>query len=339
MSLKQATNISQHAFRQFLDRIIQLTPRQIEDLLSRAHDVRQRRAALAEIETRTEQERKCPHCNEERRQKWGQTRTGVQRYRCDCCLRTYSGLTGTEICGLHRHDLFLEVIRNMLSDTPLSCRKLAARLGLTKDTIWRWRMIILESLAEACDKDFSGVVEVDETYQRESRKGSREWANHAANSNQYPAPPRPQWYVYRSGRIKMARGLSQWQIPLLTVMDRGGRRLFAPIANRRNRTIEIALAPIIPDDAVLCSDGLRPYRSFCKKHSLTHYEVSNKLGKRVVAGAFHIQNVNALHARYDAFIRPFCGPATKYLYRYLRWFLLRAKIKPEAAFQSILAAT
>jgi transposase-like protein len=30
----------------------------------------------------------------------------VQRYRCDCCLRTYSGLTGTQICGLHRHDLF-----------------------------------------------------------------------------------------------------------------------------------------------------------------------------------------------------------------------------------------
>lgn len=199
-------------------------------------------------------------------------------------------------------------------------------------------MIILKSLLEACDKDFSGVVKVDETYQRKSRKGSREWANRAANSNQHPAAPRPQWYVYRSGRIKMARGLSQWQIPVLTVMDRGGRRLFAPIANRRNRTIEIALAPIVPDDVMLCSDGLRAYRASCKKHSLTHYEVSNKPGKRVVAGAFHSQNVNALHARYDAFIRPFCGPATKYLHRYLRWFLLRAKIKPEAAFQSVLAA-
>lgn len=339
MPSKQATKISPHAFRQFLDRITHLTPRQVEDLLSRAQDVRQRRAALAEIEARTEQEHKCPYCSDEKRQKWGQTRTGVQRYRCRSCLRTYSGLTGTEICGLHRHDLFLEAIRNMLSDTPLSCRKLAARLDLTKDTIWRWRMIILEAIAEACDKGFSGVVEVDETYQRESRKGSREWANHAANPNQHPAPPRPQWYVFRSGRIKMARGLSKWQIPLLTVVDRGGRRLFSPIANRRNRTIEIALAPIVPDDAVLCSDGLKPYRAFCKKHGLTHYEVSNKSGQRVVAGAFHIQNVNALHSRYDAFIRPFCGPATKYLYRYLRWFLLRTKATPEVAFKSILATS
>lgn len=142
-------------------------------------------------------------------------------------------LTGTEICGLHRHDLFLEAIRNMLSDTPLSCRKLAARFDVTKDTVWRWRMIILEALAEACDKGFSGVVEVDETYQRESRKGSREWANHAANANQHPAPPRPQWYVFRSGRIKMARGLSKWQIPLLKVVDRGGRR-----PSLRSRTAE-----------------------------------------------------------------------------------------------------
>jgi len=51
----------------------------------------------------------------------------------------------------------------------------------------------------------------------------------------------------------MARGVSKWQIPLLTVVDRGGRRLFSPIANRRNRTIEIALTLIIPDDAVLYS--------------------------------------------------------------------------------------
>lgn len=144
MSLKQAANISQHAFRQCLDRIRRLTTRQIEDLLSRAHDVRQQRAALTEIETRTERELKCPYCSKDGCQKWGQPRTGVQRYSCDCCLRTYSGLTGTKICGMHRHDLFLEVIRNMLSDTPLSCRKLAARLGLTKGTIWRWRMIILE---------------------------------------------------------------------------------------------------------------------------------------------------------------------------------------------------
>lgn len=337
MSSKRATKISPHAFRLLLGRINHLNPRQVEDLLSRTLDIRRKRAALAEIEARTEQEHKCPHCAAEDRQKWGQTRTGVQRFRCRECSHTYSGLTGSRLSGLHHHDRFLDAIRNMLSDQPLSCRKLAARLEVTKDTIWRWRMIILEALDEACDRGFSGVVEVDETYQRESRKGSREWVKHARYPAQHPAPPRPQWYVFRSGRLKMSRGLSQWQIPLLTVMDRGGKRLFEPLDNRRTRTIEIALAPIVPDDAVLCSDGLSPYRAFSKKHGLTHYTVANSPGRRVVNGAFHIQNVNALHSRYDAFIRPFCGPATKYLYRYLRWFLVRQKLTPEAAFRDVLS--
>ncbi|GGC14857.1 hypothetical protein GCM10011363_34250 [Marivita lacus] len=137
----------------------------------------------------------------------------------------------------------------------------------------------------------------------------------------------------------MARGLSKWPIRLLTVGDQGGRRLFAPIATRGNRTIEIALAPLVPSDAVLCSDGLKPYRAFCKKNGSAHYEVSNKPGKRVVAGAFHIQNVNARHARDDAFVRPFCGPTTKYLYRTSGGSLLRKKITPDAAFKNIVAAS
>ena len=44
---------------------------------------------------------------------------------------------------------------------------------------------------------------------------------------------------------------------------------------------------------------------------------------RVAAGCYHIQNVNSLHARYDNFIKPFCGPATKNLNGYIRWLELR----------------
>ncbi|GGC14863.1 hypothetical protein GCM10011363_34260 [Marivita lacus] len=49
-------------------------------------------------------------------------------------------------------------------------------------------MMIVEASAATRDTRFSGVVEVDETFQRESRKGSGEWANRAANSNRHPAP-------------------------------------------------------------------------------------------------------------------------------------------------------
>ena len=114
-------SIDPNGYRRLLDLLPQLNANQIEDLLGNALAIRRTRAALAEIEARPEREQACPHCGPERRQKWGQTRTGVQRYRCSSCERTYSGLTGTAICGLHRHDLFLETIRNMFSNHPLSC--------------------------------------------------------------------------------------------------------------------------------------------------------------------------------------------------------------------------
>ncbi|WP_456299516.1 IS1/IS1595 family N-terminal zinc-binding domain-containing protein [Paracoccus zhejiangensis] len=83
-----------------------MTASQIEDLLSAATAIRRTRASLAEIEARTEWDHQCPHCDCSRRQKWGQTRTGVQRYRCTDWLRSYSGLTGSVICGFYQHDLF-----------------------------------------------------------------------------------------------------------------------------------------------------------------------------------------------------------------------------------------
>jgi len=338
MAMTTNTAISQHTFRMFLNQLPQLTASQIEDLLSSATAIRWTRASLAEIEARTDKEQMCPGCSSEHRQKWGKTRTGVQRYRCSACLQTYSGLTGSAICGLHRHDLFLETIRNMFSDHPLSCRKLSRQLGKTKDTIWRWRMLILEAVGIASDDTFAGIVEVDETHQRESRKGSREWVLHAQDPSIHPAPPRHQWYIYKSGRVKMQRGLSRWQLPLLTITDRSGHQYLERVKNRSIPVIDAALAPVVAPDSILCTDGAAAYARFSKKNNMTHHILANKPGARVVQRAFHIQNVNSLHSRYDGFIRPFRGPAAKYLGRYLRWFLLRAKLGPEEAFRRILSA-
>lgn len=106
----------------------------------------------------------------------GRTRANVQRYRCQGCQKTFCGRTTSGIRHIHRPDLFLEVIRDMLGiRAPSSIRQLANRLGLDKHTIWRWRLIIMQGLSDSSDDQFSGIVEVDETYQKESRKGSREW--------------------------------------------------------------------------------------------------------------------------------------------------------------------
>ena len=125
-----------HDFRRFLDALGKLNPAQIEDAQTKILDLRRKSEAISEIEALTNQEHKCPFCSDPKRQKWIRTRTKVQRYRCCGCQRTYSGRTGSAIGRIHRPDLFMEALRDMLGNSvPQSVRKLAKQLGLNKYTI------------------------------------------------------------------------------------------------------------------------------------------------------------------------------------------------------------
>jgi hypothetical protein len=66
---------------------------------------------------------------------------------------------------MHRPDLFLELVKDMLGRrAPSSIREFTRRLGRKKHTIWRWRIIVQQALASS--QSFAGIVEADETCQR-----------------------------------------------------------------------------------------------------------------------------------------------------------------------------
>lgn len=136
------------------------------------------------------------------------------------------------------------VLRDMLgASAPRSVRKLARRLELNKYTVWRWRMLVFSIIGSGTAASFSGIVEADEAYQRESRKGSREWVRHFADPLNVAKPPRPRWEDFTTMGLKMMRGLSKWQLPILTVADRGGAHLFQRLPDRKAATLARALTP------------------------------------------------------------------------------------------------
>lgn len=320
-----------HDFRKLLDRLEDLTPGQAQDAAQRITEVRQKTEAIATIEARGQERPACPHCGHQRRVRWGRTRTNIQRYQCAGCARTFTGRTGSAAQHIHRPDLFLEVLKDMLDPrAPSSIRQLARRLKRDKYTIWRWRMIILGAFSGVSSDVFSGIVEADETYQRESRKGSREWVRHLRNSKKYPKPPRHRWYEYRKKGIPMLRGLSRWQLPILTVADRGGAQRFQRIPGRSKGAIYTALLPLVAQDAVLCSDGHDGYSALAAFKGIEHFVIKAKPGQKMASPTHHIQNINNLHSRYKDFIKPFRGPASKYLDGYIDWFMARVrKANPE----------
>lgn len=126
------------------------------------------------------------------------------------------------------------------TSAPLSVGKLALKLGLNKCTVCRLRMLVFSIIGSGTAMRFSGIIEADETYQRESPKRSREWVRHCANPRKVAKPPRLRREDYTTQGLKMMRGLSRWQLPILTVADRGGARLFQRLPYHKSPTLERA---------------------------------------------------------------------------------------------------
>lgn len=315
-------------FRRLCANVDGLSVGQIRELRRKLRELDARREVLARIDARGQALEACVHCGGTVLVRWGSTRTGLQRLRCKVCGRTFSAATGTPLARVRLPEKLCEALSDMLATVPRSCRRLAARLGVDKMTAWRWRMRLATALDGAragrpCMAMFSGIVEADEAYVRESRKGSREWVEHERDPQHAPRPPRPRWQDFRGRGSVLPAGLSKWQVPVLTLADRAGARRAEMLPDRRAESLIAVLEAHVSRDAVLCSDGDGAYRLFAQAHGLPHYQLTARRGRRVIQAAFHIQTVNSLHSRLKAFLRPFCGPATKYLPAYLTWFSAR----------------
>ncbi|NDW00056.1 hypothetical protein [Salipiger sp. PrR002] len=95
------------------------------------------------------------------------------------------------------------------------------------------------------------------------------------------------------------------------------------------------MTPLVPDDAVLFSDGANGCKNLAAAAGFEHSVVGSKPNTRVTSGCYYIQNVNSLHARYKSFIKPFCGPAAKNFSGYIRWMEVRlAGMRPAELVQA-----
>jgi hypothetical protein len=97
---------------------------------------------------------------------------------------------------------------------------------------------------------------------------------------------------------------------------------------------------VVAPDILLVTDGHPAYPAFARKAGIAHRAVNLTAGVRV-AGALHVQNVNAYHSRLKQWLRRFHGVASRYLPNYLgwRWALDGDRISsPEMLLRSALGA-
>lgn len=286
--------------QRLLTLVERLTRAQRQELADKLRAQASAVASVEVLEAAGSQAKACPHCASQRVVRNGMA-DGLQRYKCRGCNKTFNALTGTPLARLRQKGKWLEQTRALADG--LTVHRAADFLGVAPSTAFRWRHRFLSLPRNVKPGGLAGVAEMDETYFLESYKGRKVIGRPARK---------------RGGRATK-RGLSREQIPVLVARDRSGVTTDFVLTDTRKAALMALLKPLLPADAVVCSDGAGSISYAAKELGLEHHAVLGSTGKHTM-GAWHIQNVNAYHSRLKTWIRRFHGVATYYLENYLGWF-------------------
>ena len=288
-------------FRKLSSALKELTPHQRQVLMDRLQPAAQASASYQLVETRMTGKPHCPHCAHEQVSRWGFA-NGLQRYRCNACRATFNALTDTPLAGLRHKAKWMDYAKQLVEGT--SIRKSAAAVGIHPNTAFRWRHRFLSLPNDQQAISLAGIAEADETYFLESQKGRRQGLSRA---------PRK-----RGGKASQ-RGLSAEQTAVLICRDRTGNTADFILEKADKAHIGAVLKPLLAADVILCTDGEKALAAVAKEMGITHRPINLAAGQRIVAGVYHVQNVNAYDSRLKEWMRRFLGVATRYLGNYLGW--------------------
>jgi len=270
-------------------------------------------AVAAVVEASLGDERRCPHCGNEKSVGCGKA-NGLRRFRCKQCGKSFNALTGTPLARLRKKEHWLDFGQSLSEGDAVVAS--AERCGVAVSTAFRWRHRFLT--AKEPSPILTGIVEADEAFVLLSYKGSRVWER--AEKGQ-PVTDLPDRKARKRGGKAAKRGLSHEQVPVLVAADRSGRSVCAVLPVDSGEAIKAVLDPILSKDALLVTDGGKALARCATRMKISH-EALNLSADERVRGELHIQTVNSLHSRLKDFLRRRRGVATKYLGSYLRWFHL-----------------
>ena len=96
---------------------------------------------------------------------------GLRRYRCKACSKSFNALTGTPLARLRHKERWLDFAQALTDGDTV--RASAGRCEVAVGTALRWRHRFLQALKTAT-APLRGIVEADEAFVLDSRKGDRQ---------------------------------------------------------------------------------------------------------------------------------------------------------------------
>jgi transposase-like protein len=243
----------------------------------------------------------CPHCDHVGLVKNGRA-SGLQRWKCKGCNRSFNILTKTPLAGLRHKEKWLENAKAMIAGK--SVRDTAKDCDVHRNTAFRWRHRFSELPSLAQHTDLKGIAESDATYFYRSEKGSKDLKR----------KPR------KRGGSGIGPGLSSDLVPVVTVRDRTGKGADrVAITNLRVHAHDLYHVHL-SQDTLLITDGDTSLCAAARdRNPEAHLDLPGKESRGCGASPFHIQTTNSFHSNLKSWVRRFNGVATKYLQNYVGW--------------------
>lgn len=255
----------------------------------------------------------CSECGSVAVIKYGKDSAGHQRYCCKDCNCTFTAISSTIFSGTQKDaGQWKDFILYTLEGRSLTyCAEMC---HISVPTSFAWRHKLMNALSsQQFSKRFAGLVEIDEMFVNVSYKG-----NHK-HSKKFTMP-RP---AYKRGSDNRSRFPKDKACVLCATERNKG---FSGVVTHRGTLNSNILSQVfdqhISDDTLVITDESKPLNKYFQSKPYAHIAVpSAEKEKKAGSSTYHINNVNALHGRFRAFLRQYKGVSTKHLNNYLALFL------------------
>lgn len=215
--------------------------------------------------------RACPGCGSVAVVHYGTNPAGIQRLKCQDCGATFTRFTGTMLeKGRFPWEVWAEVLRMTLDDDSLEDIQTVLERdydckGVNIKTIFHMRLKLLYAMAAIPQPRLTGVIQMDETFLRESQKGHNlELVSYIKDEKRRP----------RYGRDPSKYGTTGPEFAtILTAIDSRGYCVCKLVSLGRAPIDAVAdlYAQHFQDPAYICTDANAIYKEFFSLQEVPHY--------------------------------------------------------------------
>lgn len=211
----------------------------------------------------------CPYCNSSNKISFGKN-GNVKRFKCKDCNKTFTPFTNTILEKTKIHwDIWVKVVQLVILNTPVEkIQKILIKdyglSDLNYRSVFLWKHKIIHALAQMPMPKLSGIIQVDETFFRESQKGSRELESTIKGEIRLPR------YGYRPSKYGV---MGSEFANVVCMVDLKGY-VVAKVIGLGKLTKEVFTSEFddyIENPIYICSDGNSVYKDYCTIKNIPLY--------------------------------------------------------------------